>query len=211
MALETYSDLQASIANWLHRADLTAVIPEFITLAEARLNRVLAVSDMETEDSLTLNVSSSTIALPTGAQSAIALWVTTYNPRDKLTYKLPQELPVTTSAGYPSFWTIDSGFIKFDKPADQSYAVAFRYYTKFQLSGSSATNWLLTKHPDLYLFAALMETAPYLGNDARIPVWQSRFEMALKEVKDEDHMNESLSVLTTELAMNRPYDIRQGY
>jgi hypothetical protein len=41
MAITTYAELQAAAANWLVRGDLTARIPEFITLAEARLNRVL--------------------------------------------------------------------------------------------------------------------------------------------------------------------------
>ena len=36
MALDgTYAGLKASVADWLNRADLTAVVPDFITLAEA--------------------------------------------------------------------------------------------------------------------------------------------------------------------------------
>ena len=39
MALATYSDLKASIADFLNRDDLTAVIPDFIKLAEAQFKR----------------------------------------------------------------------------------------------------------------------------------------------------------------------------
>ncbi len=39
MAITSYSTLQTSIGDWLNRADLTAVIPDFITLAEAQFNR----------------------------------------------------------------------------------------------------------------------------------------------------------------------------
>jgi len=35
MALTTYTELKASIADWLNRSDLTAAIPDFISLAEA--------------------------------------------------------------------------------------------------------------------------------------------------------------------------------
>ena len=43
MALGTYSELKTSIANYLNRDDLTAVIPDFITLTENRLDRELRV------------------------------------------------------------------------------------------------------------------------------------------------------------------------
>src|SRR5579884_2793693 len=39
MALDTYTNLQTAIANWLNRSDLTAQIPDFITIAEAQMQR----------------------------------------------------------------------------------------------------------------------------------------------------------------------------
>jgi hypothetical protein len=39
MALANYNQLQTSIANYLNRTDLDAVIPDFITLTERRLDR----------------------------------------------------------------------------------------------------------------------------------------------------------------------------
>jgi hypothetical protein len=41
MTLATYSDLQGAVANWLHSADLTTYIPDFITLADGRINNDL--------------------------------------------------------------------------------------------------------------------------------------------------------------------------
>ena len=39
MALSNYTELQAHIADTLNRDDLSTVIPEFIVMAESRLNR----------------------------------------------------------------------------------------------------------------------------------------------------------------------------
>ena len=39
MAITTYAELQSSIADFLDRDDLTSVIPTFISLAEADMNR----------------------------------------------------------------------------------------------------------------------------------------------------------------------------
>ena len=41
MAISTYTELQTAVANWLDRDDMSARIPEFISLTEARFNRIL--------------------------------------------------------------------------------------------------------------------------------------------------------------------------
>ena len=41
MSITTYSELKTAIANWLNRDDLTAVIPDFVSLVVADLNRKL--------------------------------------------------------------------------------------------------------------------------------------------------------------------------
>ncbi len=56
MALSTFSDLKTSVASWLARDDLTSVIPDCITLSEAKFNRHLRVADMETFASDFLNI-----------------------------------------------------------------------------------------------------------------------------------------------------------
>jgi hypothetical protein len=46
MALANFTDLKASVADFLNRSDLTTVIPDFITLCEAGFNRELRVREM---------------------------------------------------------------------------------------------------------------------------------------------------------------------
>src|SRR4051812_14862616 len=73
MAITTYAELQAAAANWLVRGDLTARIPEFIALAEARLNRVLRARLAESEAALTASVGSRSVPLPAGFAEPVAL------------------------------------------------------------------------------------------------------------------------------------------
>ena len=47
MAITTYSELQTAIDNWLARTDLAGRSPEFIALAEARMNRELETRSQE--------------------------------------------------------------------------------------------------------------------------------------------------------------------
>lgn len=43
----TYNELLSAVADLMHRDDLTASIPTFVMLAEAKLNRHLRVRQME--------------------------------------------------------------------------------------------------------------------------------------------------------------------
>src|SRR5512139_447583 len=46
MAIDSYSTLKSTVADFLNRSDLTSVIPTFISLAEAKFNRVLRTRQM---------------------------------------------------------------------------------------------------------------------------------------------------------------------
>ena len=51
MPITNYSNLQTTIADFLNRDDLTSVIPVFIQLAEAQMNRDVRHWEMETRSS----------------------------------------------------------------------------------------------------------------------------------------------------------------
>ena len=66
MAIGTYAELKTAVANWLDRDDLTDRIPEFISLAEARMNRVLRIRLMEGKYTASTVAGQRNYALPTG-------------------------------------------------------------------------------------------------------------------------------------------------
>ncbi len=51
------------------------------------------------------------------------------------------------------------------------------------LSGSNATNWMLTNNPDVYLYGALLEAQPYLMDDARIATWADIYATVVAQVR----------------------------
>ena len=89
MAISTYSELQTAVANWLDRDDLTARIPEFIVLAEARYNRELRIRGMETIVDISTVAGTRSYALPTGYLQARTLQLTT-DPITPLEYLAPE-------------------------------------------------------------------------------------------------------------------------
>jgi hypothetical protein len=159
MSLTNYTDLQAAIAAWMVRSDLTAVIPDFITLFEAEANRVLRTRAQETAGTVTMSSGSGT--LPTDYLGWKRLtW--TGSPVMELEYVHPDWLKAaypTTPSGIPKVWTIEGGSIKI-APVDDT-SLSFLYYAKVPAL-STGTNWLMSAHPDLYLYGALGEGWAYL-------------------------------------------------
>jgi hypothetical protein len=179
MALATLTDLKASVADWLNRSDLTAVIPDFITLAEAALKRDPRVRRYEIGASLTCDTP--TEALPVDTLSVEALYhdgPTHYGAIEIVSAdmigKLRGQLGPT---GVPQYASVSEGLLVFAPAPDAAYTVKLMYWqTLTALSVSNTTNWLLTSHPDIYLYATLVESAPYLKDDPRIGVWRSEME-----------------------------------
>lgn len=176
MAISTYSELQTAVANWLERDDLTTYIPDFIRLGEARLRTDIRVRELIQRDALTVNALQ--ISLPTGLLEAIEIRLLT-DPVTTLTYLAPHEMTNyrRTGTGKPKYFTIHKE-IEFDITPDSAYSGEIIYYKQVDLLADTATNTLLTTYPNLYLYSALMETAPFLMHDERIQVWGALYKAA---------------------------------
>ena len=180
MALDgTYIGLKASVADFLNRQDLAAAIGDFITMAEAQFNRELRVLGMETFSVGTSAASAEgfgTVGVPTD-------WLETRTFRidqpstgsQILEYVGEEELDQFQTAGLtntPRYYTIINGEFQILPAPSGNVTYALRYYAKIPaLADGTPTNWLLTKSPDLYLYSALVQSAPYLKDDDRVAVW----------------------------------------
>jgi hypothetical protein len=142
----------------------------------------------------------------------VALFVTTFGVQTKLTPRLAGTFEYGSVNGVPSAWCINGVNIDLDVPCDQAHTFSFRYRKSFALSDSAATNWLLTNHPDVYLFAALTEAAFFIENPDFMATVQARLELALKEVVDKQGRSLSIATLATDpaLAAPRRFNIKTG-
>lgn len=91
MAFTNYSDLQTSIASYLARNDLTAMIPDFIRMAELRLRRELRIRQMLKVVTTTATAGDSTVELPSDFLQMRDLHIAT-NPAATLEYQSPSTL-----------------------------------------------------------------------------------------------------------------------
>lgn len=183
MAISTNDELQTAVANWLNRDDLTNRIPEFITMAEARLQRDERVRLLTQQE---FSATSEEESLPTDFRELESLYHDGPTYYGELRTVPADDLSVIRSrhsgeAAAPSHVAIvDNSTIRFAPIPDQTYTLEMVYWqTVPHLSDSSDNNWLLTNHPDIYLYATLVETAPYLRDDQRLSVWEGELENRL--------------------------------
>jgi hypothetical protein len=185
MALSTFSELKTSLANWLHRSGLTSTIPDFITLCETDFNRRLRIAQMEVRSSASFDEAYEN--LPTDFLELREIKIDSSTPVS-LTYVTPQymtEMYGTPVSGTPAHYTIVDTTIKLDAIPGSDVEIA--YYVKLDaLSDAEPTNWMLTNHPDVYLYGSLAAAEPFLKNDKRLAVWKTLYEAALKQVDDAD-------------------------
>ena len=91
------------------------------------------------------------------------------------------------ATGRPQYFSIVGGQIRVLPVPDTTYTAELIYFAKLtKLSSTNATNWLLTSSPDVYLYGALLQGAPYLQNDERIQTWATLYERGLNDLKIAD-------------------------
>lgn len=198
MALTSFGDLQTEVANFLNRTGLSSYIDTFIELGSRRIRREqewdLRIYSEElngAQPNGPLVVSAQGQKLPAGVRVVRTLWPTDgdLRPLDQTSF---DELRTRAAGnddatGTPrAFALVPASDPSVDGPRlylwprpAGDYEVDFLYvHDQGNLSTSNVTK-LYTYAPDVYLFAALSESAPFLKHDERVPMWEAKYAAAL--------------------------------
>ena len=202
--LSTYQELQDTIREWIARNELEDKVQTFIKLFETD-----AILDNRIRDTKRIAIAldgsvltDNSVDLPADFQE-VGSW-----SLEGSEYRLPltamgQEGDVRTddvsSLGAPRGFLIMPGYFGADQvPRARLYpAISGSYNSNLiyratitPLSSTNTTNWLLNKYPALYLYGALAETAPYLRDDSRLPVWEAKKENLIAKLYDFENRRE---------------------
>jgi len=188
MALTTYDELKDSIADFLNRDDLTSVIPDFITLAEADMNRGLRHWRQEKRSTAELDTQYS--AIPADFMEAIRFYITSNDtsPLELISQSemVDRRYRSGDTSGKPAYYAVTAGEIEVYPTPDGTYDAELYYYSRITaLSASNTSNWVLEYFADAYLYGALVHSAPYLKDDERAQVWASLYANAISAINAE--------------------------
>lgn len=192
MAINTGTTLHTAIANWLARTDLTSRIPEFIVLCEAKLRRELRALDMETTTT-SFSINAEFVNVPTSFL-AVRSFQTSLGGRRYSLKLLPDEAQTNNypDTGAPQFYSVVGSQFRFAPRPDATYTATLVYYLAFTAlnpTPGSDTNWILTNHPDAYLYGSLLEAEAFLQDDPRLPLWKTGYDEVIASIKKSNRMN----------------------
>lgn len=212
MSIGSYNDLKTSIANFLARDDLTNQIPDFITLAEARMSRELETREQEKRATANLTAGDEFIALPNDLREVRSVKLTA-SPSRVLTYYSPSALDTqyaSNGQGKPQGYSVVGLEMKLRPIPDSAYEAEIVYIGSLPSLSASSTTTLFLRSPDLYLYGALAEAYSYLLDEARATQYDAKFTRILEEIKvDEERSHYGTGSLRIQSAYSRQNSIAE--
>jgi hypothetical protein len=165
MPFSNLADLKTAVQSWMDRTDISGSADDFVTLAEAGLNRELTALEVDT--TLTGTIDSEYISIASlGIETPLDLFMTDYSREWPLLKLRDGDFPKVDTSGKPTIWSYNNEQIMFDRPLGSAYSFRLHHTVKFDLVDDADTNWLLTNHPDIYLCATIAWGAACVADDA---------------------------------------------
>ena len=189
MAFTNYDELIKEVIDWSHRGDLGNKIESFISLAENAMysNDVEVLTIRSTETITTSLTDAQKIQLPADYESFRSVRLVTSDNGGELRFQAPEQLSRDVAQGRPTSFSIIGDQIEFNRTPDSEYTIEFQYYKKATpLSLTNQTNEILTNHPSLYLFGALVALFAFAQDDEQAAKYSSLFIGALKGANKAD-------------------------
>lgn len=153
-----YGELKSAVRGYLHRTDVDAMLPTFLSLAEERIYRGESTAPALRVSGMVKTVSMTTAARPTDFLEA-KLIHEDGAPKRVLNYVA---LSLVGKCGRSYSWD----GVNIALSDGQSLPVSLTYYARLDpLSADGDTNWLLTNHPNVYLTSMLVEAARWARDD----------------------------------------------
>lgn len=187
MAIDgTYTGLAATLVNFLHRSDLVAKIPDYVTLAEAEMNRAINVRRQISRSMAT--ISTEFANLPADF-SGIRTFRLTTGTNPELFNISPEQMADkkdrNPTVGQPQYYSITGQEFEFYPVPDGDYTAMISYYQGLPGLVANGTNWLIVTYPDVYVKGALKYAFTDIKDDDRAAAADSQFQAAMGAVNDQ--------------------------
>lgn len=182
MAIATYDELKTAIADFLNRDDLTAIIPTFISLAEAQIARDLR--HWKQEKRVTTSVDERYENLPNDWLEIKLVALSTGKMLQTVSAsEMSERRSQSDIAAEPRFVRMTADQIELYPTPSEAIDISMLYYARIPaLSDTDTTNWLLTDAPDVLLYGSLVHSAPYLTDDNRASIWGALYQSGVDKL-----------------------------
>ena len=198
----TFTTLQQDVRRYLERGSSLAAdpvvfeqIPRLINMAERRIARELKIQGFINVVTTSLSAGQSVLDKPDRWRDTVSITIGTGPTNDDRaplytrSYEYARAYwPNSTERDQPLFYAdYDYNHWLIVPTPDAAYPAEIVYYQLPPLLDEDhQTNWLTDNAPEVLLYGTLLEAAPFLKNDERIPVWQAMYDRAAAMLNGED-------------------------
>lgn len=178
VAIANYGELRLALSDYVDHRNISVVLPRLVQTAESKLNRELRTRYQITSSTLTLV--NGTVALP-----ADFLEMSSVYGLNGYLYRSGSLGESHRTGSQFSRYSIDgSNLLINGYSGDRSidYYAALPTLT----TSSATTNWLLTRYPDVYLYAVGLEAAKQLKDTELLTVSKTLLDDAMRSLKVDD-------------------------
>lgn len=184
-----YGTLKTLVTSYLHRTDLETLIPTFIEMAQARINRDVLVPEFVSLATVAVVSGDRFVALPSDIKSLVNIQVSTASGRKAI---LPlSSLQMDTmyadvESGSPCNYSIYGNQIELQPTPDGDYTLEVLYNYRPELfSADEDTNDLMDRCPNIYVYATMLEAEPFRHGEERSQMWQQYYEAEVNKLNEE--------------------------
>jgi hypothetical protein len=182
-----YEWLKSAVASWLHRGDLAGQIPDFVMLAEKRINGTLEARAQDITATLTTTSGINTVDLPRDLNTIHSLSLPVYGDIDHMDAQAFARVYAGQASGAPRNYTIIGGALKLGPVPDDAYSIECVYRAGVPaLADSGGTNWLIEQHAEIYLAATMCEALIWVGNAEKLAIWEQKYAAAVQALNAQD-------------------------
>jgi len=151
-----------------------AILDLIIGAGEQRVYRDVRSSIQDVSLTLTVAVDG-TAALPADCLELKSVYFATFPALTYAPYESIQTLiQLGATSGPARRYTLQGDTLMFYPSQAAGSTVLGRYVKRFA-DISTALNAFFNRYPDLFMYSALAESGPYIGEQSRLPEWKERY------------------------------------
>lgn len=179
----TFDTLKQAVGNQFTSTSIVDFLAPSVAMVEADINRRVRHRKMIQRSTAAL--STRYLELPADFLAVHGLQLNE-SPVVRLQFVQPEELDALKhtyqTAGQPKVYSIVGPELEVLPAPNEEYEAELTYYKKVPaLTDQATTNWLLTAHPDVYLYGTLWHVASYVS-DKRGQMWLGLYDAAIEEL-----------------------------
>jgi hypothetical protein len=188
ISFTNYEGLKAAVADWLGRDDLAERIPDFIALAERRMARELRPRVLERRAEAEVQAGQRFVPLPWRREPGNwdvflemrdLIWQGEDGRRRDLAYLPPDRAALDHAPGEPHGFSISGRDLVLVPAPVRPGKLQLSYWCEpAPLGPKQPDSELLLAAPELYLYASLVESAPYTRGSAPLELWERFYAAA---------------------------------